>query len=256
MLDILKILFCIPFLLYSCYSDIKTRRVTNKLWSIMLAGSVFFILYDISKEGITYLLHLFISVGLIFAFVYILFQFGTFGGADAKSLIVLSTILPMYPMFEVFGYIFPLNMPLTYLKNFFALSILLNSVVLAMSVPIGLAVYNIMKIGLRIDNPLYIFIGYKTKISKLLSKQHIKMLQDFEEVDGIIKFHFKHGGVEINENTIHELNSLSKRGLIKDEIWVTPGLPFMVPITAGFFMAALYGDLITELTKYIIFKLI
>jgi len=51
MLDILKVLFCTPFLLYSCYTDIKTRRVTNKLWLMMLAGSVFFVLYDIMTEG-------------------------------------------------------------------------------------------------------------------------------------------------------------------------------------------------------------
>ena len=94
MLDILKILFCTPFLLYSCYSDIKTRRVTNNLWLIMLGGSVFFVLYDILTYGFSYLQHLFISAGLIFVFAYILFQLGTFGGADAKSLIVLSIILP------------------------------------------------------------------------------------------------------------------------------------------------------------------
>jgi preflagellin peptidase FlaK len=45
----------------------------------------------------------------------------------------------------------------------------------------------------------------------------------------------------------------SEKGLIKDDVWVTPGLPFMIPITLGFFVAAFYGDLITELTKYILF---
>jgi preflagellin peptidase FlaK len=55
MLDILKLLFCMPFLLYACYSDIKKRRVTNDVWLIMLAGSIFFILYDTSKYGISYI---------------------------------------------------------------------------------------------------------------------------------------------------------------------------------------------------------
>jgi preflagellin peptidase FlaK len=58
MLDILKILFCTPFLLYACYSDLKKRRVTNDVWLIMLAGSIFFILYDTSKYGLSYLLTL------------------------------------------------------------------------------------------------------------------------------------------------------------------------------------------------------
>ncbi|GFO97450.1 peptidase A24B, FlaK domain-containing protein [groundwater metagenome] len=249
MLDILKVLFCTPFLLYSCYTDIKTRRVTNKLWLVMLAGSLFFVLYDILTKGATYFLHLFISAGLIFVLVYILFQMGTFGGADAKSLIVISIILPAYPVIQAFGYDLPLNKPLI---DLFSFGILGNAVLLTIVVPLGLAAYNIFRMGLHIDNPLFIFIGYKSRISDLADK-HIKLIQSFEEENGHIKFRFKRGGVEINEDVISELNALSEKGLIKDEVWVTPGLPFMIPITLGFFVAVFYGDMITELTKYLIF---
>lgn len=248
LIDILKIIFCTPFLIYSCYSDIKTRRVTNKLWLIMLAGGGLFVLNDILTFGIAYIPRLIISAGLIFAFVYILFQFGTFGGADAKSLIVLSIILPAYPEFHALGYAFPLNRPLIPL---FAFGIFGNAVLLTIVVPIALAIYNLTKMGLHIDKPFYIFVGYKSRISELANK-HIKMIQDFEIVDGNIKFHFKRGGVEINDEKIKELKNGLEKGLIKDEIWVTPGLPFMIPITLGFFVAALYGDLIFELTKYLI----
>lgn len=248
MLDLLKIMFCTPFLLYSCYTDIKTRRVTNKLWLVMLAGSAFFVLYDIITEGVPYLLGLLISAGLIFALVYILFQLGSFGGADAKSLIVISIILPAYPMIQLFGQNFPLNEPLIPL---FAFGILGNAVLLSVVVPLGLAAYNIFRMGLHIDNPLYIFIGYKSRISDLADK-HIKLIQSFEEENGEIKFQFKRGGVEINEDVISELKALSEKGMIKDEVWVTPGLPFMIPITLGFFVAVFYGDLITELTRYLI----
>lgn len=248
LIDILKILFCTPFLLYSCYSDIKTRRVSNNLWLVMLAGGIIFILYDILSYGAAYLPRLFISAGFIFAFVYILFQVGVFGGADAKSLIVLSIILPAYPKLQVFGYNFPLNEPLI---DLFAFGIFGNAVLLTIVVPIGLAVYNITKMGLHIDNPLYIFIGYKPKISELANK-HIKLIQNFEVINGEVEFHFKRGGVEINEKLISELKALSEKGLIKEEVWVTPGLPFMIPITLGFFVAVFYGDLIFELTKYLV----
>jgi preflagellin peptidase FlaK len=248
MLDIIKILFCIPFLIYSCYSDIKTRRVINDLWLIMLAGSVFFILFDISVYGFSYLARLFFSAGIIFLFVYILFQLGTFGGADAKLLIVLSIIFPTYPAFSSFGYNFPLNKPII---NLFAFGIFGNAVLLTIVVPLGLAIYNLSKMGFNIDNPLYMFVGYKSKISDLANK-HIKLIQNFEVINGEAKFHFKRGGVEINEKTINELKILLQKGLIEDDIWVTPGLPFMIPITLGFFVAVLYGDMITELTKYLI----
>ncbi|WP_394325588.1 prepilin peptidase [Methanosarcina barkeri] len=45
MIEILKIFFSVPFLLYSCYSDLNSRRVSNKVWKYMLAsgsGFVFF----------------------------------------------------------------------------------------------------------------------------------------------------------------------------------------------------------------------
>ncbi len=249
MLDILKILFCTPFLLYSCYSDIKTRRVTNKLWLVMLAGSVFFVLYDILTKGMPYLMQLFLSAGLIFVLVYILFHLGTFGGADAKSLIVISIILPSYPAFHAFGFDFPLNRPLI---DLFSFGILGNAVLLTVVVPLGLALYNISRMGLHIDNPLYIFIGYKSRISDLADK-HIKLIQSFEEENGLVKFRFRRGGIDINEEIISDLKALSEKKLIKDEVWVTPGLPFMIPITLGFFVALFYGDMITELTKFLIF---
>lgn len=248
MLDILKILFCTPFLLYSCYSDIKTRRVTNRLWLVMLAGGVFFVLYDIMTKGTQYIMLLFLSAGLIFVLVYILFQMGTFGGADAKSLIVISIILPSYPVFSAFGFDFPLNKPLL---DLFSFGILGNAVLLTVVVPLGLAVYNTSRMGLHIDNPLYIFIGYKSRISDLADK-HIKLIQSFEEENGLVKFRFRRGGVEIDETVISKLKVLSEKGIINDEVWVTPGLPFMIPITLGFFVTVVYGDMITELTKYLI----
>ncbi len=247
MLDILKILFCTPYLLYSCYSDIKTRRVTNRLWLMMLAGGAFFVLYDIMTKGTQYIMLLFLSACLIFVLVYILFQLGTFGGADAKSLIVISIILPSYPVFSAFGFDFPLNKPLL---DLFSFGILGNAVLLTVVVPLGLAVYNISRMGLHIDNPLYIFIGYKSRISDLADK-HIKLIQSVEEENGYVKFQFRRSGVEITEDVISELKTLSEKGLIKDEVWVTPGLPFMIPITLGFFVAVFYGDIITELTKYL-----
>ncbi len=250
MLDILKILFCTPFLIYSCYSDIKTRRVTNKLWLIMLAGGSFLVLNDIYRIGFTYIPRLLISAGLIFVFVYIIFQLGTFGGADAKSLIVLSIILPAYPKFNLLGINFPLNKPLI---DLFAFGIFGNAVLLTIIVPFGLAIYNLAKMGLHIDKPAYIFIGYKTKIKELAGR-HIKLIENFEEIEGTVKQHFKRGGVEINDKVISELQALSEKGLIKEEVWVTPGLPFMISITLGFFVAVLYGDLIFELTKYMIIR--
>ncbi|MCZ7393487.1 MAG: prepilin peptidase [Candidatus Methanoperedens sp.] len=252
MIDILKILFCIPFLIYSCYSDIKTRRVSDYVWYIMLAGGAFFILDAISNYGVLYLSRLLISAVLMYIFLEIYSRISNFfnirmmGGADAKLLLVLSIIFPVYP---TIGNVFPLIVPL----NLFAFSVLGDAVTVAMIIPIGFAIYNLTKVGLSIDKPAYIFVGYKTKISKLANKR-VWIIQDFEEVNGRIKSNYKRGGIEIDEKAIAKLNNLLKKGLIKDEVWVTPKLPFMIPLTLGFFIAISYGDLIFELIRYLIFK--
>lgn len=250
LIDILKIIFCTPFLLYSCYTDMKTRRVVNRVWVIMLYGGALFVIYDIITKGVEYLPRLLISAGFIFVFVYILFRFGTFGGADAKSLIVLSIIMPAYPSLHVLGYSFPLKEPLI---DLFALGIFSNAVLLTIIVPLGLAMINLVKMGYHIDKPLFIFIGYKTRISELAGR-HVRLIHDYEVINGAVQTRFKRGGVDIDEEIISKLKSLSKRGLIEDDIWVTPSLPFMIPITAGFFVAVLYGDMIFELTKYVMFN--
>ncbi len=248
MLDVLKIFFCMPFLLYACYSDIKKRSVANNVWLVMLAGSIFFISYEFSLYKELTLQPLLISAGFIFILTYILFQIGAFGGADAKALIVLSLTIPTYPDLHALGYALSLNKPL---YDIFALSVLGNAALLTIVVPIGLVAYNIAKMGLHIDNPAYVFMGYKTKISGLAGK-HIRLIQGFEMVNGRVQSHFMWGGVEINEEKIRELKNLSGKGLIKDEIWVTPSLPFMIPITLGFFTAVFYGDMMFELVKFLL----
>ncbi len=255
MLDILKIIFCTPFLIYSCYSDIKTRRVSDSVWYIMILGGIIFLSYHLSVSGLFYLLYVFISFGLMYLFIEIyerisaLFHIRMMGGADAKLLLILSIIFPFYPTFKAFNHVFPLIMPL----NLFVFSVLGDAVMVAILIPIGFAIYNVTKTGLHIDNSAYIFVGYKTKISELANKR-VWIIQDFEEVNGKIKSSYKRGGIDIDEKAISKLNDLLKKGLIKDEIWVTPKLPFMIPLTLGFFIAVFYGDLIFELMRYLIFR--
>jgi len=60
------------------------------------------------------------------------------------------------------------------------------------------------------------------------------------------------GGASIDEETVKELKGFAADGLMDRRVWVTPGLPFMIPITLGFFVAVLYGDMIFALTKFLL----
>ncbi|WP_445476123.1 A24 family peptidase C-terminal domain-containing protein [Methanococcoides methylutens] len=247
MIELLKVLVCAPFLIYACYSDIKTRRVTNSLWPKMLGAGAIFMIYDAFRYGIPYIKWTAISFILIFTFVYILFYMNAFGGADAKVLMVISLILPIYPAMDLFGQQLPIYgvPPL----NLFTFSVFGNSVILTIIVPIGLFLYNLTQPSLKdtLKRPHYMFVGYRCPVSKI-DKPHIRLMESFDEVENGVSKKFTTAGTKLDEDTISKIQKYAEKGLIDERVWVTPGLPFMIPITAGFIAAVIYGDLIFQIT--------
>ncbi len=248
MIEILKVLICIPFLIYASYSDIKTRRVSNRVWPLMLGAGSIFIIHDLVRYGLEHLIHLVLSFAFIFIFVYILFYLNAFGGADAKVLMVISLIIPAYPVIELAGATLPLyGVPLI---NLFAFGVFTNSIILTVVVPLGLFIYNLIKLPANeiIKNPFYLFIGYMHPVSDL-GERHLKLIETYQENNnGEVSSKFSRSGVDIDDRQLRTLRSYAKKGLIGNKVWVTPGLPFMIPITAGFIAAVIFGDLIFYLT--------
>ncbi|AKB52491.1 Signal peptidase, type IV - prepilin/preflagellin [Methanosarcina barkeri str. Wiesmoor] len=244
MIEILKILFSIPFLLYSCYSDLNSRRVSNKVWKYMLASGSGFVFYEILTGGLSYLMPLILSGVLVFTAVYLLFQVGAFGGGDAKGLIVLSILFPSYPVFSFSEKIYPLlGVPPI---GIFTFTVLGNALLMTTLVPLGMFGYNLLHFSPEmIKNPLYMFIGYRTEISSLKYKKHLGLLEKFElDESGSLKKTFVRAGLNFDADQKPELEEYLKKGLIGKDIWVTPGLPFMLSITVGFITAVVFGDLI------------
>lgn len=245
-IDLLKLFICVSFLLYSCHSDLRTRTVPNELWGVVFVAVLPLVIAEMLACGMEYLLRTPISVAGIYSFVYILFRLGAFGGADAKVLIALAFIFPVFPDITISGYEFPLNgiPPL----NFFAFSTFTNAVLLTVVVPLGIFIYNLRTLSLReiMNKPLYLFIGYKCPISDLRDR-HIKLIEDHVCEEGVARARFRKGGVVIDDSVLKRLEQLASKGLIDDLVWVTPGLPFMIPITAGFISAVVYGDMLFHL---------
>ncbi len=244
MIEILKILFSMPFLLYSCYSDLDSRRVSNKVWKYMLTSGSVFVLYELFIGGISHLIPLLFSGVVVFTVVYILFQLGAFGGGDAKGLIVLSILFPSYPVFSFSGKVYPLfGLPPL---GLFTFTVLGNALLLTTLVPLGMFCYNLLHFSPEmVKTPLYMFIGYRTEVSSLKYKKHLGLLERFElDESGSLKRGFARTGLNFDANQRPELEEYLKKGLIEKDIWVTPGLPFMLSITAGFITAVIFGDLI------------
>jgi preflagellin peptidase FlaK len=133
MIDLIASIASIAFLGYATYSDIKTRRVSNLLWILMLAVAIPLLLFRLDLYNIVSIAFMSLFAALLYYLGVMLqrfgFKHGLYGGADAKAIIALSVMVPEWP----FGSYYPI---------FFSLSVLLVAALSALVVPIALFVHN------------------------------------------------------------------------------------------------------------------
>jgi len=99
MIQLLRILMCFSFLIYASYHDFKTMMVPNKIWPPMIAIGITLMSADIFMNETKPLYTLAAFAALILAastLVYVLFELGAFGGADAKAIISLTILAPEF----------------------------------------------------------------------------------------------------------------------------------------------------------------
>ena len=268
-LTIFCVIFCMHILIYACYSDIKKRSVPNKLWLLMIAVGIPIAGYNIFIYGTPFLIRFISSIFFTFALSFLFFRFNLFGGADAKCLIAISVLIPMQPSFTFLFYHFPINFNSSLmLAPFpFAITTLLNAAIISLIVPPSVFFYNFLHLHreeLR-KNISLAFIGYKLPIDALtdtdVNNKHVRLVhlyedEDDEEVEGgrgDLRRKFIFGGVEIDKEVVERLKDYHAQGKIGEEVWVTPELPFMLFITAGFFISLFYGNLIFHIIFYFLF---
>jgi preflagellin peptidase FlaK len=80
-----------------------------------------------------------------------------------------------------------------------------------------------------------------------VNKAREKFIWPLEKiVDGKRKFSYMPKNFDVAE----ELNEFKKHGF--NEIWVTPKVPFMIPLLAGFICSFLLGDILNYLMSFLI----
>ncbi len=226
-LDIIRLVTGVVILSYASYTDIKTRRASNVLWIIMgsIGGVLLLMQYLLVEFGGEIYYLVFIPVMIIL--VYVLFQLRLiFGGADAKALMAIAILVPLQPSISVFPLFGRSIMPASWY-------IFSNSVILFLFIPLGLLIYNSMKRNIEFP---YCILGYKMNVKKAREK-FVWPLEKITE-DGRRKFVYMPKDFDVEE----ELKEFEKKSIT--EIWVTPKIPFMIPLLAGFVCAFIFGDLL------------
>ncbi len=262
-----KISLSVGFLLYSSWSDYKTREVTNRLWIIYAPMALALTLtellfYDISK------LPLFgLSFGITTIIAVLLFYTGGFGGADSKALMCIALALP----FSVGTLLAPVipsgESPLA--QNLFPLTVFSNGVLFAAATGIYMLIYNVVwhaKTGKRFfegglaresagKKLLVMITGHKMPLRKLKATWHVYPMEDIQpEENGkppkrsLVVVPRDEGRDQI----IAHLAAATDAKVIDNEVWATPGLPMLIFLTIGLMVALLFGDVVWILISAIL----
>ena len=234
-IDIIRFITGFSILFYASYTDIKTRMAPNILWIIM--GSIGTVLIFVQfllngfGEQVLYLIFIPIMIGL----VYLFFQLRLiFGGADAKALMTIAILTPFQPFQILSSYpLHPSFMPFSWI-------IFSNSIILFLLIPLSLFILNMIKGNIRFP---HCFLGYKVTIEKA-KKTFVWPLERFE--NGMLKFSY----VPASFDPSDQIEQFEKKGY--KELWVTPKIPFMIPLLAGFISGFFYGDILIAIMQLFI----
>jgi preflagellin peptidase FlaK len=294
-LDILRLVLGLFFLVYGSASDLKTRRVSDKVWILMGIAAIAILeaqmllgdyslqhqlilvpiaimyfdvfwdrdpisessanwqraaviaLYLLAFMAIAFLLYHFFQAGgeeltrflqllTIPAMILVAYAFYISGllrgGADAKSFMAIAVLVPIYPAF----YAFPL-MGWGELSGFgivfpFALVTLMNAALLLVFAPLVFLVHSLSRGSLKIPEGLF---GYEADPANL---PRFVWLMERIENGRIVRELLPRRSRSVEE----EAQKLSEAGY--ERVWVTPQIPFLLPLTVSFVLSFLVGNLL------------
>ncbi|SFR32149.1 A24 family peptidase [Halogeometricum limi] len=303
--DILR-LAIVPVLGWAAWRDIETRRVPSVTWYPLVLLGVVLLVWDslshLSFRPVDQLYFLRVGISLLFVapLSYLFWRLGGFGGADAKALITIAILLPTFPTYLLPGESFPLVVTTL---GVFSMTILTNTVVLAIGYPLGLAARNL--VDGDVELPL-MFLGRRIGVSSL-STAHGRL---FETTGGYtrngldidaLRMYLRWRGTTLSElrerpDRLRDPTSITEThdptdgavgdgmavdgGVVeaddpwgaeaflddidttaygttpeklrdglqvvatRDEVWISPGIPFIVPMFFGTVVAFVYGDIV------------
>lgn len=194
--------------------DLRTRRVPNVYWVPFIAAAGALWLGDL-VVGAWSLAGLLWALGTT-AFLYAIWWLGLFGGADAKGLMVLAWLWPVAPD-PLVGTMTP------------TMDALINGTFAVAAVPALFLVWNLLRGDLRMPAAL---LGVRMDLQRA-RRRFVWPMEDGE------RFRYMHRPGTDPGPTFDRLEAQGRR-----RIWVTPKVPFMIPLTVGLVLHALHGNLV------------
>lgn len=229
-LDVARLFLGVAVLSFASYTDWRWRRAPNALWWLLGgAGLALLALQLAVQPGLLaarwpMLLVAGLFAGMAFAFHWL----GLLpGGADAKALMALAVLLP-----------FPLELgPFPLRQSLLppAFGALGNALLAFLAVPLGMLLVNAARRQAALPQAL---LGVRMRVARA-RKAHVWPME-FVDDDGAVRMTWMPSRFEWEDE---DWDRLAKAG--RDEVWVTPKVPFMVPLLAGFVALCFVGDVLS-----------
>jgi preflagellin peptidase FlaK len=230
----LGILYASMFIDYKPLYDKDNKSLNFKLIILFMVGIIVLIYQFYKLAGDTYFYQL-LTIPILIVFFFILYQLGILhGGADTKALMTIAIFVPFYPDFFIFPLLeFSSERVANAMELFFpfAILVLMNSVLFLVWAFLGLLIYNSTKGDFGIPEML---LGYKMEINDVEKKfvWPMERIVDGERVMVLLP----------RKNDTESLEKLKELDLKR--IWVTPKIPFIVFLAAGFAISAFIGNVL------------
>ena len=198
--------------------DLWKREINDILWIVF--GAIAVVLFFFEPNMGNSLVN--IGVSLIVApVVLLIWRIGIFGGADALGLIVLASLAPQISLSE------NIVTPFTTLTNAAIVSV----------VPIFT---NLFRNLIAISKHKNIFEGFNETKLKKISAVFLGYRAKIPKYGFSIEK--KEGNYKKFDFSLHNVEN--EKFSITMDTWITPGLPYILYITAGFVIQLFFGDII------------
>lgn len=208
------------------------RAVVVIIYLVALLVLVFqlYHFWQIGGESLTKFLQL-LTIPIMILVAYAFYTVGLLrGGADAKAFMVIALLVPIYPEFYGFPLIGWIEPGFSILFPF-AFVALLNAALILVLAPLAFLVYNMSKGRMKFPEGLF---GYEAETRRL--PKFVWLMQRIEDGE-LVRELLPRRSRKIEE----EAEKLAAAGY--DRVWVTPQIPFLVPLTVSFAVSFLIGNL-------------
>lgn len=239
-LDLLRLFAGASVLAFAAWTDWQWRRAPNVLWLLLAGVGAACLAAEAALDPSAfvarwpYLAFVPAFAGLMYVFWY----FGLIaGGADAKALMAIAVLLP-FPVAWSSGLPF-LQTPLPG-----AFSVLGNSLLAFLLIPLAFFVWNFAHGDFRLPHAL---LGLKREAGRLRVGHFWPMevvAEDGARRTRLFASRMSAGEVEETFERLHALGA--------ERVWVSPKVPFMVPLLVGFVAAFVAGDLMFGLLQAVL----